>query len=45
MPISDNSIEYQLIDQYCNDASFKRGLSINTILAYKSDLISPDIIN
>ena len=38
MPISDNSIEYQLIDQYCNDASFKRGLSRNTILAYKSDL-------
>ena len=38
MPISDNSIEYQLIDQYCNDVSFKRGLSRNTILAYKSDL-------
>ncbi len=38
MPISDNSIEYQLIDQYCNDVSFKRGLSKNTILAYKSDL-------
>ena len=38
MPISDNSIEYQLIDQYCNHASFKRGLSRNTILAYKSDL-------
>ena len=38
MPISDNSIEYQLIDKYCNDISFKRGLSRNTILAYKSDL-------
>ena len=38
MPISDNSIEYQLIDQYCNDVSFKRGLSKNTMLAYKSDL-------
>ena len=38
MPISDNSIEYQLIDQYCNGASFKRGLSRNTVLAYKSDL-------
>ena len=38
MPISDNSIEYQLIDQFCNDVSFKRGLSRNTILAYKSDL-------
>ena len=38
MPISDNSIEYQLIDKYCNDASFKKGLSTNTILAYKSDL-------
>ena len=38
MPISDNSIEYQLIDQYCNNVSFKKGLSNNTILAYKSDL-------
>ncbi len=38
MAISDNSIEYQLIDQYCNDASFKKGLSTNTLLAYKSDL-------
>ena len=38
MPISDNSIEYQLIDKYCNDISFKKGLSRNTILAYKSDL-------
>ena len=38
MPISDNSIEYQLVDQYCNNASFKKGLSNNTILAYKSDL-------
>ena len=38
MTISDHSIEYQLIDQYCNHASFKKGLSRNTILAYKSDL-------
>jgi integrase/recombinase XerD len=38
MPISDNSIEYQLIDQYCNNISFKKGLSNNTIVAYKSDL-------
>ena len=38
MPISDNSIEYQLIDQYCNNISFKKGLSKNTTLAYKSDL-------
>jgi integrase/recombinase XerD len=38
MPISDNSIEYQLIDQYCSNISFKKGLSKNTTLAYKSDL-------
>ena len=38
MPISDNSIEYELIDQYCNNVSFKKGLSNNTIVAYKSDL-------
>jgi len=38
MAISDNSIEYHLIDQYCNNISFKKGLSKNTILAYKSDL-------
>ena len=38
MSISDNSIEYQLIDQYCNDISFKSGLTKDTILAYKSDL-------
>tara|TARA_Y100000385_G_scaffold164601_1_gene170597 strand:- start:600 stop:1508 length:909 start_codon:yes stop_codon:yes gene_type:complete len=38
MPISDNSIEYHLIDQYCNNISFKKGLTKNTILAYKSDL-------
>ena len=38
MSISDNSIEYQLIDQYCNNISFKKGLSKNTTLAYKSDL-------
>ena len=38
MPISDNSIEYHLIDQYCNNISFKKGLSKNTALAYKSDL-------
>ena len=38
MPISDNSIEYHLIDQYCNNISFKNGLTKNTILAYKSDL-------
>jgi integrase/recombinase XerD len=38
MPISDNSIEYELIDQYCNNISFKKGLSNNTIVAYKSDL-------
>jgi integrase/recombinase XerD len=38
MPILDNSIEYELIDQYCNNVSFKKNLSNNTILAYKSDL-------
>ena len=38
MPISDNSVQYQYIDQYCNNISFKKGLSNNTILAYKSDL-------
>ena len=38
MPISDNSIEYHLIDQYCNNISFKNCLTKNTILAYKSDL-------
>ena len=38
MPISDNSIEYQFLDQYCNNVSFKKGLSNNTIVAYKSDL-------
>ena len=38
MPITDNSIEYHLIDQYCNNISFKKGLTKNTILAYKSDL-------
>ena len=38
MPITDNSIEYHLIDQYCNNISFKNGLTKNTILAYKSDL-------
>tara|TARA_B100001093_G_scaffold453416_1_gene462087 strand:- start:1417 stop:2325 length:909 start_codon:yes stop_codon:yes gene_type:complete len=38
MTISDKSIEHQLIDQYCNDVSFKKGLSNNTVLAYKSDL-------
>jgi len=38
MPISDNSIEYELIDQYCNNVSFRKDLSNNTILAYKSDL-------
>ena len=38
MPISDNSIEYEYIDQYCNNVSFKKALSKNTVLAYKSDL-------
>ena len=38
MSISDNSIEYEYIDQYCNNVSFKKALSKNTILAYKSDL-------
>ena len=38
MSISDNSIEYHLIEQYCNNISFKKGLSKNTIFAYKSDL-------
>jgi len=38
MPISDNSVEYELIDQYCNNISFNKGLSNNTIVAYKSDL-------
>ncbi len=38
MSISDNSIEYEYIDNFCNYISFKNGLSDNTILAYKSDL-------
>ncbi len=38
MSISDNSGEYQFIDQFCNHVSFKNNLQKNTILAYKSDL-------
>ena len=38
MSISDNSIEYQFIDQFCNYVSFKNNLKKNTIIAYKSDL-------
>ena len=38
MSISDNSIEYQSIDQFCNYVSFKNNLRENTVLAYKSDL-------
>ena len=38
MSISKNSNEYQFIEQYCINISFKKGLSNNTILAYKSDL-------
>tara|TARA_B100001057_G_scaffold301745_1_gene301963 strand:+ start:5417 stop:6325 length:909 start_codon:yes stop_codon:yes gene_type:complete len=38
MSISDNSIEYEYIDQFCNNISFKKALSNNTVLAYKSDL-------
>ena len=38
MSISDNSTEYEYIDQYCNNVSFKKALSKNTVLAYKSDL-------
>ena len=38
MSISDNSIEYEYIDKYCNYVSFKKALSKNTVLAYKSDL-------
>ncbi len=38
MSISDNSIEYEYIDQYCNSVSFKKALSTNTVSAYKSDL-------
>ncbi len=38
MSILEKSIEYEYIDQYCNNISFKRGLSQNTINAYKSDL-------
>tara|TARA_B100001063_G_scaffold96602_1_gene90242 strand:- start:2122 stop:3027 length:906 start_codon:yes stop_codon:yes gene_type:complete len=36
--IIDNSVEYQLIEQYRNNVSFKKGLSENTLLAYESDL-------
>ena len=38
MSISDNSIEYQFIDQFCNYVSFNNNLKENTIIAYKSDL-------
>ena len=38
MSISDNSIEYQFIDQFCDYVSFKNNLKQNTIIAYKSDL-------
>jgi len=38
MSISDNSIEYQFIDQFCDYVSFKNNLKHNTIIAYKSDL-------
>ena len=39
MSISDNSTDFDYIDKYCNDASFKKNLSQNTLNAYKSDLI------
>ena len=38
MSISENSAEYSYIDKYCNNVSFKKALSKNTVLAYKSDL-------
>ena len=38
MSISDNSIEYQFINQFCDYVSFKNNLKQNTIIAYKSDL-------
>ena len=38
MSISDNSIEYQFIDKFCDYVSFKNNLKQNTIIAYKSDL-------
>ena len=38
MSISDNSIEYQFIDQFCDYVSFKNNLKQNTIIAYRSDL-------
>ncbi|MBL6700710.1 MAG: site-specific tyrosine recombinase XerD [Gammaproteobacteria bacterium] len=38
MSISDNSIESQFIDQFCDYVSFKNNLTQNTIIAYKSDL-------
>ena len=38
MSISDNSKDFGYIDKYCNDASFKKNLSQNTLNAYKSDL-------
>ena len=38
MSISDNSIENQFIDQFCDYVSFKNNLKQNTIIAYKSDL-------
>jgi len=38
MSISDNSVEYEYINQFCDNVSFKKALSNNTVLAYKSDL-------
>ena len=38
MSISDNSIEYQFINQFCDYVSFKNNLKQNTIIAYRSDL-------
>ena len=38
MSIRDKSNGLQLIDQYCDDSAFRKGLSKNTLSAYKSDL-------
>lgn len=38
MSMVDKSNGLQLIEQYCDSSAFKKGLSKNTLLAYKSDL-------
>ena len=39
MSLLDNSLSHrEYIDHYCNDASYKKNLSKNTLEAYKSDL-------